>query len=371
MSKHSANRREFLKATGVTAAAVAIGANPRLTTAKENKAVSKPIMAHHEWGKLKEVIVGYPYFYFPAEAPDYITNFLTDEAVKRYKSFAGTTIDKGLPDLWREQMKQVNATIKILKDRGIKVYQLKTPLEHERLHLRNQGDFYQTFCYPRDEIVVVGNNYIEVNMLYPGRRMTRWSFRRTAGERVQASNARIVSMPEPPVIATEDGDYGPGPFLEGGDVMLFGRDILVGVSGNASNTAGVKWLQRYLGDEYRVQEVKLDKHFLHLDCTLCTPRPGLAMICKEAFVDGIPELFKDWKHIYVTPKDAEGKLACNGLVLDEKSIIIADTLPHLAKQLRDAGQEVIETPFDAMYWQGGGFRCWHHPLVRESKLEAK
>ena len=150
--------------------------------------------------------------------------------------------------------------------------------------------------------------------------------------------------------------------------MLLGRDILVGNTGNASNTAGVKWLQRYLGDEYRVHEVKLSNHFLHLDCVLCTPRPGLAMICKEAFVDGIPEGIKDWKHIYVEPEEAEGKLACNGLVVDNKTIVIADTLPHLAKALRDAGQEVIETPFDAMYWQGGGFRCWHHPLPIHEKI---
>jgi len=32
---------------------------------------------------------------------------------------------------------------------------------------------------------------------------------------------------------------------------------------------------------------------------------------------------------------------------------------------------VITTPIDGIYWQGGGFRCWHHPLVRESKLETE
>lgn len=32
------------------------------------------------------------------------------------------------------------------------------------------------------------------------------------------------------------------------------------------------------------------------------------------------------------------------------------------------GHEVITTPIDGIHWQGGGFRCWHHPLVRESSL---
>ena len=36
----------------------------------------------------------------------------------------------------------------------------------------------------------------------------------------------VVSMPEPPPQPEGvDGGFGPGPFLEGGDVMLFGDDI--------------------------------------------------------------------------------------------------------------------------------------------------
>ena len=85
MSKTRASRRDFLKATGAATAAIAIDGNATITNAKE-KAVSarNPIVAHHEWGKLKEVIVGYPYFYFPREVPDYIANFLPETSVERY-----------------------------------------------------------------------------------------------------------------------------------------------------------------------------------------------------------------------------------------------------------------------------------------------
>ena len=34
------------------------------------------------------------------------------------------------------------------------------------------------------------------------------------------------------------------------------------------------------------------------------------------------------------------------------------------KELEAEGLEVITTPIDALSWQGGGFRCWHHPLIR-------
>ena len=75
-----------------------------------------------------------------------------------------------------------------------------------------------------------------------------------------------------------------------------------------------------------------------------------------------------WELIDVPAEDAEQKLACNGLVLDTKTIIIASGLDYLADGLRRAGQEVIETPFDAVDQFAGAFHCWHHPLVRESTL---
>ena len=42
-------------------------------------------------------------------------------------------------------------------------------------------------------------------------------------------------------------------------------------------------------------------------------------------------------------------LACNSLVLDEKSITFHTDLPHLEEAVWKDGQEVIETPFDAVY----------------------
>jgi len=71
----------------------------------------------------------------------------------------------------------------------------------------------------------------------------------------------------------------------------------------------------------------------------------------------------------VSAEDAETKLACNSLILDEKTILVAEELPDLANALAKAGQEVITTPFDVVYLWGGAFRCWHHPLVRDSRMD--
>ena len=293
-----------------------------------------------------------------------------DSSVEFIEKNAGKLLEECAPDLNEQFVRQVNGIIKTLRDRGIVVHQVKKHISTEEAFLAEMNDtVLQT--YPRDPMLVIGNKFIETAMYEPNRRRERFAIRRTIGDRLANSNAQIISMPEPePYPADENGKYGPGPFLEGGDVMLVGRDIYVGNTGNASNTAGIRWLQNCLGREYRVHEIPLSSHFLHLDCVLALPRPGLAVICREAFVKGVPEFLKNWKLIGVSAEDAEKKLGCNGLVLNEKTMMVGDDMPDLARALRAEGTEVLTARIDGIYWQGGGFRCWHHPLVRESKLES-
>lgn len=336
------------------------------------KGKKQKVMVHHEWGTLKEVVVGIPYFRIPKTLPKAVYNYAPTEGIKFFEANRGKTVKEADPELYQNMTKQMDAAIKILKSRGIKVHRPKQLNEVEEAYLDKIFPASSIQVFPRDPMLVIGNKFIETELFMPLRRRERFGIRRAILDRLYKSNAVVASMP--PAVPTpeqNDGSWGPGPFIEGGDVFLLGRDIYVGVSGNASNSAGVRWLQNYLGPKYRVHEIELTKKFLHLDCCLCTPRPGLAIICKEAFVNGVPDFLKDWKLIEVSYEDAKEKLACNGLVLDEKTIIITTGLPDVAKGLREAGQEVIETPFDAVYPFAGAFRCWHHPLVRESKLGKK
>lgn len=329
---------------------------------------ASPISVHHEWGKLKEVVVGVPNLRLPTNLAEVPKRFLPDSSIRFIEEHAGKEVADCAPDIFQRFVEQVDGIIQILKSRGIVVHQVKKHIPSEEAFLAELNDTVMQ-TYPRDPMLVIGNRFIETAMFEPNRRKERFAIRRTVGDRLAASNARIISMPEPePFPADANGKYGPGPFLEGGDVMLLGRDILVGNTGNASNTAGVRWLQNCLGGDYRVHEVRLSAHFLHLDCVLALPRPGLAVVCKEAFVDGLPDLIRDWKHIEVSAEDAEQKLGCNGLVLDDKSMIVGDDMPELAEALHAEGTEVLTARIDGIYWQGGGFRCWHHPLIRESVL---
>jgi len=371
MSHGPTDRRTFLKTTAALAAASSLTGYSSASLAEGDSQVSTSgrVMVHHEWGTLKEVVCGIPYFKIPTELPKCVYNYAPTEGIKFMEANPGKTLEQADPATYKAAFDQMEAAIAVLKQRGIIVHRPKPVDDVEAAYLDNIFPASAIQFFPRDPMLVIGNRFIETELYLPARRRERFGIRRALAGRLADSNAQFVSMP-PAVPSPEDaqGGWGPGPFIEGGDVFLLGRDIYVGVSGNASNTAGVEWLQQYLGDEYRVHEIKLTKKFLHLDCCLATPRPGLAIICRDAFVDGIPAFLKDWQLLDVPFEDAKEKLACNGLVIDDKTIMIASGLDYLAKGLRSAGQEVIETPFDAVYQYAGAFRCWHHPLVRESTL---
>jgi N-dimethylarginine dimethylaminohydrolase len=328
----------------------------------------QPIMVHHEWGRLTEVVVGVPNIRIPTKLAEAPKRFLPKASIEFMEQNPGKLLSECAPDVNFKFIEQVNGIIRILRDRGIIVHQVEKLEPWEEAFLGEMNDTtMQTFA--RDTILVIGDKFIETAMFEPNRRKERFAIRRTLKARLARNHIPIITMLEPePYPADENGKYGPGPFLESGDVMLVGYDIYVGNTGNASNPAGMRWLQDCLGSKYRVHEIMLSSHFLHLDCVLALPRPGLAIICKEGFINGVPEFLKGWTLIEVSPEDAEKKLGCNGLVLDEKTMIIGSDMPKLAAALRAEGTEVLTTPVDAMTWQGGGFRCWHHPLVRESKL---
>lgn len=366
MNDLNTTRRNFIQASVGTAAAVTLSGNLPRADAEGNGIVSRTdeIQVHHEWGALKEVIVGVPNLRVPTKLAEAPKRFLPESSIAFLEEHAGEEVEDCAPEIFQLFVEQVNGIIQMLKDRGIVVHQVKKHIPEEEAYLAAMNDTVMQ-TYPRDPVLVIGNKFIETAMFEPNRRKERFAIRRTVGDRLANSNARIISMPEPaPFPADENGKYGPGPFLEGGDVMLVGRDIYVGKTGNASNTAGIRWLQNCLGNDYRVHEIPLSDHFLHLDCVLALPRPGLAVICREAFVKGVPDFLKNWKLIEVSAEDAEQKLGCNGLVLDEDTMIVGDDMPELIESLQAEGTEVLTARIDCIYWQGGAFRCWHHPLVR-------
>lgn len=382
------DRRQFIQTLGMAVTGLASGglAHSRDTSQRTIGLIDvrawgarqKKVSVSYEWAPLREVVVGYPFIKLSNRFPSAVNRWL--EVPPEFKVLMALWLDKypgmtleeiaNLPgaesifsQLYFGQVGQINAVIQLLQSLGIFVYQIPPLSKEEQAYLANlDGNALQLF--PRDPILVVGENYFELPLLLPYRRRERFAIRHVTQSLLNSQNIPIHSAPEPYPLPGDENGFGPSAFLEGGDVLVFGKQLLVGISGNASNLAGVNWLKQVLGSSYSIETVLLKPNFLHLDVALCTPRPGLALVCRSAFLNGLPRFLRGWTLIEVAERDALESLACNGLILDERSIIVTDQPSYIGDQLEKAGQTVYRMPFNTVTPLGGGFRCWHHPIRR-------
>lgn len=314
---------------------------------------------HHEWGKLREVVIGIS----PAE--DFVVFYEESQRwlVPPGDAFSRQHAGRRLIDIdaeWATRIeRQVDALAELVAREGVVVHRPERLKGDERTFLAANGEGAQLF--PRDGMIVVGNHVIDASIRLKCRQRERYGLRPIIQQVVLQRGARWSSVPL--------GSPGcvDGPFLEGGDTLLNGYEVYVGISGCASDLAGADWLQALLGDSYRVIPVAMKSNVLHLDCALALIKPGLLVWCPEKLIDGLPRSLRDWDAIAVS-RDEANLLATNALVLEEGRAIVDAGNARVIEELRKRRIDVIPLPFDGPISTGGGLRCAHHPLLRESAL---
>lgn len=315
------------------------------------------ISVHHEWGKLKEVIIGrgedltIPKWLEGMDLPD--KHFVTV-----FKKYGGKKLSDFNPESSKKVIEQINGLADLLEKKDIIVHR-NHDLAPDEKEFQAIG---LSYLFPRDLILVINNNIIELCQKNLFRRKEIFSIRPAIIPHLKDSDVKYISMPKGRPKTVQQGF-----FLEGGDVLLNGYEIYVGDSNIASNKAGIDWLQNYLGPKYKVHRVRLKHDVLHLDCALSLLRPGLGVMCPDAFIDELPSSIKDWDFVTITNKEMH-KLAANIFVLDDKTAIIEKQHHHIGEKLNKKGHNIIEIPYDEVSKYGGAFRCSHHPLRRESNL---
>lgn len=347
---------------------------------------SQKIYINSEYGNLKEVIVGLASGKNPSiDAPWY------KEAIKILpqdeRDIAEATAGYNWTDIkYDDQGKydptgtnseaqrldsENNELIGVFESLGVTVH--RPDLITEEWVIENYGEaalingYSQDF--PRDNLAIIGNNVIELTLKTPLRRFDIIGFNHLLTTKCDESVV-WVSMPQIPLLPVPSDET---PALEGGDVMVLGKTILVGNTANkavGSNEAGYKWLKNYLGDDYKVIRVPLVETILHLDCALSIPKEGLAIICKDAFSDGIPEALNGWDFIEVSLEEAS-RLAVNGLPVNDKNYIMSYnkhtevTSDRIKSALESHGITVHKVFFGAHNGQGGSIRCATQAILRD------
>lgn len=247
----------------------------------------------------------------------------------------------------------------VLRKHGVEVLRPRKLTPTEKAAAGDGG--YANF-FVRDPFFTVGNVVIEGSLRFLHRRNEVLPIRPMFEERVYPANCSYVAMPRPELGTATD--LGAGPFLEGGDVLILGKQIFVGSSGLASNMLGAKWLAKLLKPlGYTVELIRLRPEILHLDCALGLIRNGLMVVCDEALVDGLPSALRAWTRIPVSIKEA-ANLATNGLPINPDVYVADPAFGHLGDQLERHGVKVEYVDFQLSRSLGGSFRCSTQPLWR-------
>lgn len=319
------------------------------------------IFVENEFAPLKKVVLAQSEFGYPKEPRPEDLRFLTQEAVQENFENRGKDHAEAFPELQKQWERERTNLQETLEKYGIEVLRPRKLTSAEKEAVGTAG--YSNF-FVRDPFFTAGSFVIESSLRFLHRRNEVFPIRDLFLQELYPQDCCYVAVPQPEIADPEDKTLGKGPFLEGGDVLILGKQIFVGNSGLASNSLGIQWLRKLLTPQgYTVEEVKLHPDILHLDCALGLVKNGLMVICEEAFLEGIPAALMNWKKIHVSLNEAMN-LATNGLPVSPEVYITDPAFKHIGEEIEQQGIKVEYIDFSISRSFGGSFRCSTQPLSR-------
>jgi scyllo-inosamine-4-phosphate amidinotransferase 1 len=335
------------------------------------------VNVNNEWGKLKEVIVGtVDNANMPTHGKDlHCINYATDDSIP--KNELGFWDKK----VYEETYEDLENLSNLLTDVGVKVYR-PTPIDTTKTISNGHWETtqYYTFC-PRDTATVIGNNIIESPMSLRSRQYETDCFKDIFIEKME-QGANWVSAPKPRLLdsmyqredlskITLNNDE---PVFDAANILRCNNDILYLVS-NTGNLKGAKWLQNFLGSEYRVHTIEDVYSYIHIDSTIAVLREGLCLLNPERVNENnMPEFLKSWDKIWCPPMVDIGYhqtiraslwIGVNLLSVDENTVIVDNRQKELITELKKYGIDTLDCQIRHSRTLGGSFHCVTTDLVRE------
>ncbi|MGB0523534.1 MAG: dimethylarginine dimethylaminohydrolase family protein [Flammeovirgaceae bacterium] len=158
--------------------------------------------------------------------------------------------------------------------------------------------------------------------------------------------------------------------IEGGDVLLWGEHIFVGIS-KRTNQAGVDFLQeKFPHKKVHALHVKVTDdpktNILHLDCTFQPVGDKYAIIFEDGFEKRpaiIYELFEEENLIKVTAEEMYSMFP-NVVSISPTCVASEKHFTRLNEALKAKGIRVVEVAYNEVSKLSGLFRCSTMPLRR-------
>jgi glycine amidinotransferase/scyllo-inosamine-4-phosphate amidinotransferase 1 len=335
------------------------------------------VSVNNEWGKLKEIIVGtINNANMPTHGKDlHCINYATETEIP--KDEIGFW-DKQVYDETQEDLENLSS---LLTNIGVKVYR-PSPIDTQKVVSNGYWETtqYYTFC-PRDTVTVIGNNILESPMSLRSRQFETDCFRDIFIEKME-EGANWVSAPKPRLLDSmyqrEDLSKitlnNNEPVFDAANILRCNNDILYLVS-NTGNLKGAKWLQNFLGKDYRVHTIENVYSYIHIDSTIALLREGLCLLNPERVNENnIPDFLKSWDKIWCPPMVDIGYhktirasvwIGVNLLSIDENTVIVDNRQIDLIKELKKYNIDTLDCKIRHSRTLGGSFHCVTTELSRD------
>ena len=158
-----------------------------------------------------------------------------------------------------------------------------------------------------------------------------------------------------------------GDMIEGGDVIINGESVFVGLS-NRTNKKAIEHLQSIL-PHYEIVTVPFKEKYLHLDCVFNIISPTEALYFPEAFTQQELDILSSRFELIEVTDEEQFSLGTNVLNIGNKKIFSLPVNSKVNKALRERGFEVIEVDIMEIIKSGGSFRCCTLPVLRDGDNE--
>ena len=320
--------------------------------------------AYTDYGKLNAVIVG------SADSlalPPFNSTLhhYNDEVQAALKACGEQPLDvrEAMPERWEKTAEQLDNLAALYQANGVKVFRPRSYSAEERHYL---GDLQPgaSLLNPADPVYTVGKHYIEVNIRRAYRRKEVFPLRDIVAPMLE-SDAETHQVVMPPAQPFTPSSGGPGPYLEGGDIICYQNHLFVGESDIASNRNGTRWLESYIRPfGYQVHPMPMKGSILHLLGTMVLIREGLLLLYRDELDCDLPDVLQDWEVIEITESEARG-YATVGVSLDDSRYIMPSGLDRVAEALARRGVEPIEIDYDQVSYWGGCVSCSTHAISRD------
>jgi glycine amidinotransferase len=370
-----------------------------------------------DWSPLKEVVVGSAKNYTSHDREVSFDIFFHENLFRSdwaYPRLKKSTDRRAQERAWRIKQKYVdelNEDVEglalTLASIGIRVHRpIELPPSAETI----RGFGWEALPVPalniRDNTLILGDEIIEtppaVRSRYLETRLLAKVFRHYS-----EAGARWTTMPRPvltdrsfdlsyaratettlggptePIENPESSPYDVGldMMLDGAQVLRLGKDLIVNIA-NENHAIACSWLERHLGERFRVHRVyRLSDN--HIDSMILALRPGVFLARDLNVRDYLPSPFNKWKFIIPPmpsaknfPNYDDGDLLLtspyidlNVLSVNPETVVANQDCPDVIRALERDGFHVIPVQHRHRRLFGGGFHCFTLDMVRTGTME--